>query len=93
MITKSEAKKIAKDCLIKNKIEYSSLTEDENKIGLIKNKKILHGEKKDEILDVYIYDFAQIWGIEERGFGLYIDANTGKPLYIIAPHGYLDVEE
>jgi hypothetical protein len=93
MITKSEAKKIAKECLIKNKIEYSSLTEDENKIRLIKDKEIAWGSKQNEILDVYIYDFAQIWGIEERGFGLYIDANTGKPLYIIAPHGYLDVEE
>ncbi len=92
MITKSEAKKIAKDCLIKNKIEYSSITEDENEIGLIKDKKILHGKRKDEVLDVYIFDFAQIWGIEERGLGLYIDAKTGEPLYIIAPHGYLDVE-
>lgn len=46
MITKSEAKKIAKDCLIKNKIEYSSLTEDENKIGLIKNKKYCMERKK-----------------------------------------------
>lgn len=31
-------------------------------------------------------------GIEERSMGILIHAETGELLYIITPHGYLDIE-
>lgn len=31
-------------------------------------------------------------GIEERSMGILIHAETGVLLYIITPHGYLDIE-
>lgn len=52
----------------------------------------MSGNKKDKVLTVYIYHFAQLWGLEERGFVLYIEAETGEPLYIMTPHGYIDIE-
>nr|WP_321248142.1 hypothetical protein [uncultured Psychroserpens sp.] len=91
MKSKDEIKKIAEEYISNNNIEYSSLTEDIEEIKLIEKKEIRHGKKEGEILDVYIYNYAQLWGIEERGFGLYIDAASGEPLYIITPHGYLDI--
>jgi len=91
MKTKEEIKKIAEEYIINNKIEYSSLTENIDEMRLIEKKEIRFGKREGQVLDVYIYCYAQLWGIEERGFGLYIDAISGEPLYIIAPHGYLDI--
>lgn len=91
MITKEEAKKIGDDLLRNSDIEYETLY-DVDKISFFNEKEILSGKEKGSHKDVYMYSFTQIWGIEEKGLGLYIDAHSGEPLYIITPHGYIDIE-
>lgn len=88
MITEEQAKIIGDKYLKDNNIEYSSIYP---KIGFHKEDEILYGKKEGEILDVYSYHFAQLWGIEERGFVLFIEAKTGNPLYVMTPHGYWDI--
>jgi len=92
MITKEEVQEIGKNYLRDKKIEYESLYPID-KIGYIAKKRIPFGKKKDEQVDIYHFHFTQLWGLEERGLSLYIDAHSGEPLYIMTPHGYLDVEE
>lgn len=85
-------KEIKIDELLKNSdIEYETLY-DVDRISFFNKKEILSGKEKGSYRDVYIYPFTQIWGIEEKGLVLYIDDHLGEPLYIITPHGYIDIE-
>lgn len=98
MITKEEALKKAKSYLDKAKIEYSSINENSENIGFVSadDERYLpqsYGKYKGKRINFYSVGFSQIWGIEERGLGLYINADTGELLYIITPHGYWDIEE
>ena len=90
MITKEEALKRGKEYLDTKGIQYSSIYP---RIGFHEKDENLHGKRIGELLDVYSFHFAQLWGLEERGFVLYIDAETGEPLYIMTPHGYMDIED
>jgi len=92
MITKEKAKEIGDKYLKESNFEYESIY-PVDKIGYIEKDEIPFGKRKGERADVYHYHFTQLWGLDERGFSLSIDAQTGEPLYIITPHGYLDVEE
>ncbi|MEL7677443.1 hypothetical protein [Elizabethkingia meningoseptica] len=47
---------------------------------------------KEKRINYYAISYGEIWGIEERSMGILIHAETGVLLYIITPHGYLDIE-
>lgn len=95
MITKEEAYSKIKNYLDKN-IKYSSI-DDIDKIALTSKEDmtypIFHGKYKGEKIDYYAISYGEIWGTEERSMGVLIHAQTGELLYIITPHGYLDIEE
>ena len=90
MILEEKAKEVGKNYLDTKGIQYSSIYP---RIGFHEKDEILHGKRIGEMLDVYSFHFAQLWGLQERGLVLYIDAETGEPLYIMTPHGYMDIEE
>ncbi|WP_343686303.1 hypothetical protein [Chryseobacterium gleum] len=95
MITKEEAYNKIKSYLDKN-INYSSI-DGIDKIALTSKEEmtypISYGKYKGEKIDHYAISYGEIWGIEERSMGILIHAKTGELLYIITPHGYLDIEE
>ncbi len=89
MITKEEVRKIAEQYLKERKRKYTTLDSIE-KIGFYENDKNLYGKKKGEKSDVFVIGYGQIWGIEERGMILFIDAETGEVLYTMSPHGWVE---
>lgn len=95
MITKEEAYNKIKSYLDRN-IKYSSI-DSINEIAFTSkeemNYPISHGKYEGKKIDYYAISYGEIWGIEERSMGILIHAETGELLYIITPHGYLDIEE
>lgn len=91
MITKEEAYKKAKEYLDNSKTQYTSI--DSKNIRHEKEEVVSYGEHEGEKLNLYSICFGQLWGLEERSMFVDIDADTGKLLYIMTPHGYLDIEE
>lgn len=92
MITKEQVKTIAEDYLNRSSLEYNSLCELDE-IKLLENHEIPFGKNTGQIQNVYFFHFTQIWGIEERALGLYIDANGGELLYVITPQNYIKIED
>lgn len=93
MITKEEVNKIAEQYLKQRKRRYTTLDSIEQ-VGFRQNKEILYGKRKGEKTDVFITGYGEIWGNEERGMLIYIDANTGEVLYSQSPHGWIEeIEE
>lgn len=95
MITKEEAYHKIKSYLDKN-INYSSI-DGVDKIALTLRDEmaypIAYGKYKGQKIDYYAISYGEIWGMEERSMGILIHAKTGEILYIITPHGYLDIDE
>lgn len=95
MITKEEAYNKIKSYLDRN-IKYSSI-DTINEIAFTSkeemNYPISHGKYEGQKIDYYAISYGEIWGIEERSMAVLIHAETGELLYIITPHGYLDIKE
>lgn len=98
MITKEEALRKAKEYLDKSKIEYSSISNNANGIGFVSKDderyfQESYGKYEGKRINWYSVGFGQIWGIEERSLFVHINADTGELMYILTPHGYIDIEE
>lgn len=96
MITKENVLKIAIDLLKNSDIDYSSIDKVEEIKFTSKNQMeypLPYGKYKGTKIDFYSITYGEIWGIEEKSMGIIIKADTGEPLYIITPHGYIDIEE
>ena len=93
MLTKEKVKEIAEKYIKEKNISYQTLTEDPERIGFRNNKEMLHGRNTGKYIDVFFYSFTQLWGLEKRGFVMYIEAEKGEIQYIMTPHGYMDIEE
>ncbi|AQX04022.1 hypothetical protein ATB99_12800 [Elizabethkingia meningoseptica] len=94
MITKEEAYNKIKNYLDKN-IKYSSIDNINNIKFTSKDEMIYpisYGKYKGKRINYYAISYGEIWRIEERSMGILIHAETGVLLYIITPHGYLDIE-
>ncbi|CDN74805.1 hypothetical protein [Elizabethkingia anophelis] len=94
MITKEDAYNKIKNYLDKS-IKYSSI-DNIDKIAFTSKDEMIypisHGKYKGKKIDYYAISYGEMWGIEERSMGILIHAETGELLYIITPHGYLDIE-
>ncbi len=91
MITKEEVYKKAKEYLDKSKTQYTTI--DVDSIKFEENETVSYGKYEGNKLNIYSVCFGQLWGMEERSIFVDIDAETGEILYIMTPHGYMDVEE
>lgn len=95
MITKKEVLAIAIKLLKDSNIEYSSI-DTIDKINFISKDEMRypfpHGKHKGIKKDHFTISYGEVWGIEERSMFIDIDADTGEPLFITTPHGYIDIE-
>lgn len=89
MITKEKAYEVVINYLKIRKREYKSLP-DKKKIGYKNNDEILYGKREGEKTDVFFMSYGVMWGNEERGAIVYVDANTGEVLYSINSHGWIE---
>ncbi len=92
MITKEQAREIAEKYLGERKRTYTSLSQVEQ-IGFWHNRDILYGKYKDQLMDVFSVQYGEMWGNEERGMYVIIEAVTGEVLYSISPHGWIEEME
>ena len=95
MKTREEALKNAKTYLKNKEVVYSSLDDIDAitfKSASEMERPLPAGKYKGEKLDLYTVSFGQLWGLEERGLFIKIDANTGEEVLVITPHGYLEDE-
>ena len=90
MITKEKSKEIAESFIKNRKLEYVRL--NHAPVSFYENDEILHGKRKGEILDVYVYHYTMPGVLEETGNLIYLDAKTGEILCIQTHHWYLDIE-
>ncbi|SRR5690554_1097441 len=98
MITKEEALKSGKEYLDKKNIKYSSICQKSEDVGFVsidddRYRPQNYGKYKGKRINFYSIGFGQIWGMEERSLFVHINADTGELLYILTPHGYMDIEE
>lgn len=93
MIAKEKIKEKVEKYLKEKNIQYTKLATDVNKITLWKNDEILWGKRKGEIIDIYTYPYLAMWTQEEKYMGVHVDAKTGELLYIMTPHGCIDIED
>ncbi|MBL1221445.1 hypothetical protein JET18_11375 [Chryseobacterium sp. L7] len=91
MITKEEAYKKAKEYLDKSNTQY--ITIDSDSIKLEENEVVSYGKNEGNKLNIFSVCFGQLWGMEERSMFVDINADTGEILYIMTPHGYIDIKE
>jgi hypothetical protein len=96
MITKGEILKIAIQLLKNSDIDFSSI-DTVDKIKFIPKEEMVypfpHGKYKGLKKDHYSMSYGEIWGVEERSMFIDFIAENGEPLYIITPHGYIDIED
>ncbi|KIX20558.1 hypothetical protein SY27_11640 [Flavobacterium sp. 316] len=96
MITKDDVLKIAIQVLKNSDIDYTSI-DNVDKIRFISKDDMVYpfpyGKYKGIKKDHFSISYGEIWGIEEKSMFIDIDAENGEPLYIITPHGYLDIED
>ena len=90
MIKKEDIKEIAIKILEANNVKYNT---EEERIFYRSESEISYGKYEGKIRSIYVYSFGQMWGTTERSMFLYLDAETGEPLYIMTPHGYMDIED
>ncbi|UMY66467.1 MULTISPECIES: hypothetical protein [unclassified Flavobacterium] len=93
MLKKERIKKLVEKYLTDKRVSHTKLLDDFNKITLWKNKEILHGKRKGQIADIYTYRYLDTWVQEEKGMIVSVDAHSAELLYIMTPHGYIDIED
>lgn len=89
MITKEKAREIAENYLREKEREYIQLAKVEE-IGVRENYEILYGEREGEKADQYFIEYTVLWGAEEKGMLIYIDAEIGEVLYSISPTSWIE---
>ena len=94
MISRSKALQIVKGIPKDKGIDYTRI-DDENDIRFKTSQElslpIPYGKYKGERIDLYMVTYGEMWGLEERIMGIDIKGDTGEPLYIIAPHGFIEI--
>ena len=91
-MTRNEALKIAFEYLQRRNRSYSRLTE--NRVQFIENNEIAHGKLRGENRDVWIVNYEEEGAMYPYMYFISIDAKTGKVLFTMSRHGYVeDMEE
>lgn len=89
MLTKDEAKTIAKNYIEERNRDYTIIKEPR----LEEDEKIIFGIYDQQKKDIYIV------GYEDEGYDrpdlyfVYIEAHTGEVLYTMSEHGYVELME
>ncbi len=91
MITKEKAIEIAKTYLKKNEWNYIFL--EEEKVEFEEKVEIYSGKYEDKKRDLYSIMFDMEGYMNPIMYVIYIDAKTSEVLYVLGPHGSIDVLE
>lgn len=91
MITKEKAIEIAKTYLKKNEWNYIFI--DEEKVELEENLEMHLGKYEDRKRNVFIVNFDMEGYMNPIAYFIYIDTETSEVLYVLGPHGSIDVLE
>lgn len=91
MITKDKAIEIAKQYL--NKSDWNYIFINEEKVQLEENVEIYSGKYEDKKRDVFIVGFRIEGYYGPIPYFINIDAETEEVLYILGPHGKIDILE
>lgn len=91
MITKEKAIEIAKIYLKKNNWNYILINEE--KVEFDEKLEIYSGKYEDKKRDVYTVGFRIEGYYGPVPYFIYIDAKTSEILYVLGPHGSIDILE
>ena len=91
MITKEKAIEIAKKYLHENDWNYIYL--DEENVVFQESEEVHVGKYEDIKRDLYHVFFDMEGYIDPILYVLYIDTETGEVLYVLGPHGSINVLE
>lgn len=89
MITKEKAIEIAKKYLKKNNWNYIFL--DEEKVEFEEKVEMYSGKYEDKTKDVFKVIFDVEGHMNPIMYVVYIDTKTSEVLYVLGPHGKIDI--
>ncbi|MEC4004913.1 hypothetical protein OX283_009620 [Flavobacterium sp. SUN052] len=91
MITKEKAIEIAKIYLKKNNWNYIYINEE--KVELEEKLEMYSGKYEDKKRDVFTVGFRIEGYMNPILYIIYIDAKTSEVLYVLGPHGKIEILE